>query len=67
MIKRILKYLYDLFSDRAGYPSAKRYACAVFGITAVVLAFCHYGADVIAIFVAAALGENIASIFEKDK
>ena len=63
MIKRILKYLYDLFSDRAGYPSAKRFACAIFGITAVILAFCHYTVDV----VAAALGENIASIFEKDK
>ena len=67
MIKRILKYLYDLFSDRAGYPSAKRYACAVFGITAVILAFCNYNVDVVAVFVAATLGENIASIFEKDK
>ena len=67
MIKKILKYLYDLFSDRAGYPSAKRYACAVFGITAVILAFCNYNVDVVAVFVAATLGENIASIFEKDK
>lgn len=67
MFKKALKYLYDLFSDRAGYPSAKRFACAIFGVTSVVLAFCHYGVDVVAVFVAAALGENIASIFEKDK
>jgi len=67
MSKRFLKYLYDLFSDRAGYPSAKRFACAVFGVTAVILAFCHYGVDIVAVFVAATLGENIASIFEKDK
>lgn len=61
----ILKYLGRLFSDRTGDPSAKRYACALFGITAVVLAACGFGAEIVAIFVAAALGENITSIFEK--
>jgi len=58
-------YLARLMSDRSGDPSAKRYACALFAITAVILAFCGYGAEIIAIFVAAAVGENITSIFEK--
>jgi hypothetical protein len=58
-------YLAKLFSDRSGDPSAKRYACALFGITAVALAACGYGTETVAIFVAAAIGENITSIFEK--
>jgi hypothetical protein len=65
IIKNILTYLAKLFSDRSGDPSAKRYACALFGITAVVLAACGFGAEIIGIFVAGALGENIASVFEK--
>jgi hypothetical protein len=64
-MKQVLTYLTKLFSDRSGDPSAKRYACALFAITAVVLAACGFGAEIIAIFVAAALGENITSIFEK--
>lgn len=64
-MKQVLTYLAKLFSDRSGDPSAKRYACALFAITAVVLAACGFGAEIIAIFVAAALGENITSIFEK--
>ena len=59
------EYLAKLFSDATGDPSAKRYACALFAITAVVLAACGYGVDIVAVFVAAAVGENITSIFEK--
>ncbi len=62
---KILFYLEKLFADRAGNPSAKRYACALFGITAVVLAACGYGVEIVGLFVAAALGENITSLFEK--
>ena len=65
MIKNILSYLARLMSDKTGDPSAKRYACALFGITAVVLAACDYRVELVAVFVAAALGENIASVFEK--
>ena len=61
------KYLIKLFSDRNGDPSAKRHACALFGFTSVLLAFCGYGAELVAIFVMAALGENIATIFEKGR
>lgn len=64
-MKNILTYLGKLFSDRTGDPSAKRYACALFGITAVVLAACGFGVEIVGVFVAAALGENITSIFEK--
>lgn len=64
-MKNILNYLARLMSDKTGDPSAKRYACAVFAITGIVLAACGFGADIVVIFVAAALGENIASIFEK--
>ena len=65
IIKQILNYLARLMSDRTGDPSAKRYACALFAITAVVLAACGFGAEIVGIFVAAALGENITSVFEK--
>ena len=64
-MKHIGKYLARLFSDRTGDPSAKRYVCALFAITAIILAVCGYSVDIIAIFVAAALGENITSVFEK--
>lgn len=67
VIKKILEYISKIFSDRAGTPSAKRYACAVFGITAVILAFCNYSVELVSAFLAATLGENIATIFEKDK
>ncbi|MDD3669549.1 MAG: hypothetical protein PHX68_04670 [Alphaproteobacteria bacterium] len=59
------EYLAKLFSDRTGDPSAKRHACALFAITAVILAFCGYGVEIVGVFVAAAVGENITSIFEK--
>jgi hypothetical protein len=65
IIQNILKYLARLFSDRTGDPSAKRYACAVFAITGIVLAACGFGPEIVGIFVAAALGENITSLFEK--
>ena len=64
-MKIILSYLARLFSDRSGDPSAKRYVCALFSITAVVLAACGYEVDIVGIFVAAAVGENIARVFEK--
>ena len=58
-------YLERLFSDRSGDPSAKRYACALFAITGIVLAACGFGPEIVGIFVAAAVGENITSVFEK--
>lgn len=64
-MKKIESYLARLFSDSTGDPSAKRYVCALFAITSIILAACGYSVDIIAIFVAAALGENITSIFEK--
>lgn len=64
-MKKILNYLARLFSDKNGQPSAKRFACAIFGITAVILAACGYGVEIVAVFLAATLGENIAMIFEK--
>ncbi|MDL2295613.1 hypothetical protein LJC18_02255 [Lachnospiraceae bacterium OttesenSCG-928-E19] len=66
-MKQILKYLAKLLADRNGIPSAKRHACALFVITAVALAFCGFGAELVAVFLAAALGENIATIFERGK
>ncbi|MDR0967519.1 MAG: hypothetical protein LBL75_01660 [Rickettsiales bacterium] len=63
--KKVGAYLARLFSDRSGDPSAKRYACAVFAITGIVLAACGFGVDIVGLFVAAALGENVVSIFEK--
>lgn len=64
-MKKMMIYMAKLFSDCTGDPSAKRYACAVFIITGIVLAFCGYNTELVGIFVAAALGENIASVFEK--
>lgn len=64
-LQSILKYLARLFSDQTGDPSAKRYVGALFAITSVILAACGYGVEIVAVFVAAALGENITSIFEK--
>ncbi len=64
-MKNAITYIAKIFSDKNGNPSAKRYACALFGITAVVLAACGFGVEIVALFIAAALGENITSLFEK--
>ena len=64
-MKNAITYIAKIFSDKSGSPSAKRYACALFGITAVVLAACGFGVEIVALFVAAALGENITSLFER--
>ena len=64
-MKKAITYIAKIFSDKNGNPFAKRYACALFGITAVVLAACGFGVEIVALFVAAALGENITSLFER--
>ncbi len=64
-MKRIILYIKQILSDRTGAPSAKRHACAVFGMTAVILAFANYSVEMVSAFLAAALGANIATIFEK--
>ena len=64
-IKAIGNYLARLFSDQTGDPSCKRYMCALFGITAIALAITSYDVTIVGIFVAAAVGENITSVFEK--
>ena len=64
-MKNAITYIAKIFSDKNGNPSAKRYACALFGITAVVLAAYGFGAEIVALFIAAALGENITSLFER--
>ena len=64
-MKVILNYLARLMSDQSGDPSAKRYACAVFTISSIVFAALGFGAEIVGIFVAAAVGENITSVFEK--
>lgn len=64
-MKNAITYIAKIFSDKNGNPSAKRYACALFGITAVVLAACGFGVEIVALFVAASLGENITSLFER--
>lgn len=65
--KTLLTYFLRLFVDKTGQPSAARYARALFGITAVVLAFFNYSVELVAVFLAAALGEKIANIFEQRK
>jgi hypothetical protein len=62
---KISGYLYDLFKDKDGDPSMKRYMCLAFAATAIVLASLDYGFELVAVFVAASLGENIASVFER--
>ena len=57
-MKNAITYIAKIFSDKNGNPSAKRYACALFGITAVVLAACGFGVEIVALFVAAALGKT---------
>ena len=64
-MKNAITYIAKIFSDKNGNPSANRYACALFGITAVVLAACGFGVEIVALFVAAALGEKITSLFER--
>lgn len=66
-MKKIQEYLVALLNDTAGRPSAKKCACAVFGLTAIVLAFCHYDAEVVALFLAATLGANIKGLFKGGK
>lgn len=63
--KRLLIYFVKIFADRTGKPSAARYARAMFGCTAVILAFFNYNVELVAVFLAAALGEKIATIFEQ--
>ncbi len=67
ILKNIFCYLARLMSDASGDPSAKRYACALFAISSIVFAACGFGAEIVGIFAAAALGENITSVFEKGK
>jgi hypothetical protein len=57
--------LVNLFKDGDGDPSMKRYMCLAFAVTSIVLAARGYGFEIVAVFVAASLGENIASIFER--
>lgn len=64
-MKRLLLYLGQMFCDKNGIPSAKRYACALFGFTAILLAFCGYDTELVALFVAAAFGENIINLFKR--
>ena len=64
-MKKLGTYLAKILSDKNGNPSAKRYACALFGITAVILAACGFGPEIVGLFIAAALGENITSLFER--
>jgi len=65
LFKPIGNYIARLFSDQTGDPSCKRYMCALFGITSIVLAVTSYDVTIVGIFVAAAVGENITSVFEK--
>lgn len=63
--KTVLIYIARIFADKTGSPSAARYARALFGCTAVILAFFNYSVEMVAVFLAAALGEKVATIFEK--
>ena len=65
ILKPIGEYVVKLFSDQSGKPSCKRYMCAIFGITSIVLAVAGYEVTLVGIFVAAAVGENVTSVFEK--
>ncbi len=66
-MKKIQEYLLAILNDPAGRPSAKKCACAVFGLTAIVLAFCRYDAEVVGLFLAATLGANITGLFKGGK
>ncbi len=60
-----MNYIAKIFQDRNGNPSSKRYACALFAITGIALGACGYGVEITGLFVCAALGGNITTIFEK--
>ncbi len=64
-MKKTIKYLGRIFADVNGNPSSKRYACALFAITGIALGACGYGVEITGLFVCAALGGNITTIFEK--
>lgn len=64
-MKRLLIYLIRMFNDKNGLPSARRYACALFGFTAILLAFCGYNTELVALFVEAAFGENIINLLKR--
>lgn len=66
-MKKITAYLLELLNDSTGRPSAKKHACAVFGITAIVLALCRYDAEVVGLFLAATLGANLTGLFKGGK
>lgn len=66
-MKKIQEYWLAILNDQSGRPSAKKCACAVFGLTAIVLAFCHYDAEVVGLFLAATLGANITGLFKGGK
>jgi len=66
-MKKITVYLLGLLNDATGTPSAKKCACAVFGLTAIVLAACGYDAEVVGLFLAATLGANITGLFKGGK
>jgi hypothetical protein len=65
LLKSIRDYILAVFTDVDDLPSCKRYMCAIFGITAVVLASLGYEATIVGCFVSAALAENITSVFER--
>lgn len=66
-MKKITRYLLGLLNDPSGKPSAKKCACAAFGLTAIALAFCRYDAEVVGLFLAATLGANITGLFKGGK
>ena len=63
-MKNVGDYLARLMSDQTGDPSCKRYMCVLFAMVSVLLAFGGYEMALVSVFVAAAVGENITSIFE---
>ena len=46
-MRKFFTYLGRMFSDQNGNPLARRYACALFGITAIVLAFLNYDIELV--------------------
>ncbi len=66
-MRKVVVYLGKLFADQNGNPLARRYACALFGITAIILSFCNYDIELVAVFVAATFGENIINIFSRKR
>jgi len=66
-MKKIQEYITALLNGPEGRLSAKKVACAVFGLTAIVLAVCRYDAEVVGLFLAATLGANITGLFKGGK